>query len=183
MNSTGGQTPHTYAIWSYVDELGTTVTSYPDPSSVPASQFQTSVIFDILNPGDYTFIVVDKNNCFAISNSVTITLVPAVEYAPTTVIDESCFGAANGSISFNLTNTNGYQLTFFLLDALGNEIANNSSGNFTGLAQGNYTVRLNQRKGSASCDFFEDYTISGPSNTSTFPNLVKGKTDSLTEIC
>lgn len=167
MNSTGGQTPHTYAIWSYVDELGTTVTSYPDPSSVPASQFQTSVIFDILNPGDYTFIVVDKNNCFAISNSVTITLVPAVEYAPTTVIDESCFGAANGSISFNLTNTNGYQLTFFLLDALGNEIANNSSGNFTGLAQGNYTVRLNQRKGSASCDFFEDYTISGPSNTLT----------------
>ncbi|MEY8020394.1 T9SS type B sorting domain-containing protein [Muriicola sp. SD30] len=164
MNSTGGQTPHTYAIWSYVDELGNTVTSYTNPSDIPPSEFQSSVIFDILDPGDYTFVVVDRNNCFAFSNTVTIVLVPSIEYDPTTVIDETCFGAADGSISWNLTNTNGYQLTFYLLDENGVEIANNSSGIFTGLAQGDYTVRLNQRKGGSSCDFFEDYTISGPTN-------------------
>ncbi|MEA1786476.1 T9SS type B sorting domain-containing protein [Arenibacter sp. GZD96] len=167
MESTGGRTPHTYAIWSFVNTLGTTVTSYPDPSSIPASEFQTSTIFDILDPGDYTFVVVDRNNCFAISNTVTIELVPSIEFDPTTVINESCFGAANGSISFNLTNTNGYQLTFFLLDAVGNEITSNASGVFTGLPQGNYTVRLNQRRGGSSCDFFENYTISGPSNALT----------------
>lgn len=164
MESTGGKTPHTYAIWSFVDELGNTVTSYPTPADIPSSEFQTSQIFDILIPGDYTFVVVDRNNCFAISNTVTIVLVPSIEYDPTTVIDETCFGAADGSISFNITNANGYQLTFFLIDSTGVEIASNSSGVFNGLPQGDYTVRLNQRKGSASCDFFEDYTISGPVN-------------------
>ena len=164
MNSSGGRTPHIYAIWSFIDEAGNTVISYPTVGDIPPSEYQTSVIFDVLIPGDYTFVVVDKNNCAAISNTVTIVLVPSIEYDPTTVIDETCFGAADGSISWNLTNTNGYQLTFYLLDAGGNEIANNASGVFTGLAQGDYTVRLNQRKGGASCDFFEDYTISGPTN-------------------
>ncbi len=164
MDSSGGKTPHVYAIWSYVDELGTTVLSYPSPNDIPPSEFQTSQIFDILNPGDYTFIVVDRNNCFSISNPVTIELVPSIEYDPTTVIDEQCFGASDGTISFNITNRNGYQLTFFLIDASGTEIASNTSGSFTGLSQGDYTVRLNQRKGSASCDFFENYTVSGPVN-------------------
>ncbi|WP_297760224.1 T9SS type B sorting domain-containing protein [uncultured Muriicola sp.] len=164
MNSSGGRTPHIYAIWSYVDEGGNTIISYPTVGDIPPSEYQTSVIFDILDPGDYTFVVVDKNNCAAISNTVTIVLVPSIQYDPTTVIDETCFGAADGSISWNLTNTNGYQLTFYLLDENGVEITNNASGVFTGLAQGDYTVRLNQRKGGASCDFFEDYTISGPTN-------------------
>ncbi len=164
MDSYGGKTPHIYAIWSFVDELGNTVISYPTPGDIPSSEFQTSQIFDVLIPGDYTFVVVDRNNCFAISNTVTIVLVPSIEYDPTTVIDETCFGDSTGSISFNITNRNGYQLTFFLIDSSGVEIASNSSGTFTGLPQGDYTVRLNQRKGSASCDFFEDYTVSGPVN-------------------
>ncbi len=164
MDSNGGKTPHTYAIWSFVDELGNTVTSYPTPGDIPPSEFQTSQIFDILIPGEYTFVVVDRNNCFAISNTVTIVLVPSISYDPTTVIDETCYGASDGSISFNITNSNGYQLTFFLIDSSGVEIASNSSGVFNGLPQGDYTVRLNQRKGGASCDFFEDYTISGPVN-------------------
>ena len=36
MDSNGGQTPHIYAIWSFVDEGGTTVISYPDVASNPA---------------------------------------------------------------------------------------------------------------------------------------------------
>ena len=162
MDSNGGQTPHVYAIWSFVDEFGTTVISYPSVNDIPPSEYQTSVIFDVLIPGDYTFVVVDRNNCSAISNTVTIVLVPSIAYDPSTVIDESCFEDEDGSISFNLTNTNGYQLTFYLIDENGVEIANNSSGVFNNLAQGDYTVRLNQRKGGVSCDFFENYTISGP---------------------
>ena len=147
-----------------MDELGNTVTSYSTPGDIPPSEFQTIQRFDVLIPGDYTFVVVDRNNCFAISNTVTIVLVPSITYDPTTVIDETCFGDSTGSISFNITNRNGYQLTFFLIDSSGVEIASNTSGTFTGLPQGDYTVRLNQRKGSASCDFFENYTISGPTN-------------------
>ncbi len=165
MDSNGGRTPHVYAIWSFVDEGGVTQISYPSITDIPGSEFQTSVIFDVLIPGDYTFAVVDRNNCFSISNTVTIRLEPSVAYDPTTVINEQCFGDSSGSISFNITDTNGYQLTFFLIDdATGLEIASNTSGTFSGLPQGNYTVRLNQRKGSSSCDFFENYTISGPTN-------------------
>ncbi|WP_019670866.1 T9SS type B sorting domain-containing protein [Eudoraea adriatica] len=164
MDSDGGKTPHIYAIWSYVDTLGVTQLSYPDPPSIPPSEFQTSQIFDIWDPGIYQFVVVDRNNCFDISNPVEIEFVPSVEYGPTTVIDEECFGDSTGSISFDIIDTNGYQLTFFLIDENGVEIASNTSGIFTGLPQGDYTVRLNQRKGSASCDFFEYYTVSGPAN-------------------
>jgi gliding motility-associated-like protein len=163
MESTGGQTPHTYAIWSYIDDGGTTVTSYPTVGDIPASEYQTSVIFDILDPGDYTFVVVDRNNCSAFSNTVTIFFEPAVQYT-TAETDETCFGASDGTISFNMTNTNGYQVTFFLLDSGGAEIDSNTSGSFTNLPQGDYSVRLNQRKGSSSCDYFENYTIGGPTS-------------------
>jgi gliding motility-associated-like protein/uncharacterized repeat protein (TIGR01451 family) len=164
MESTGGRTPHTYAIWEFVDEGGVTQISYPDPAAIPASEFQTSVIFDVWDPGTYTFVVVDRNNCFDISNPVTIYFEPPVEYGPTTVVDEQCFGDSSGSITFNVIDRNGYQLTFFLIDENGVEIASNTSGSFPGLPQGDYMVRLDFRKGSASCEFFENYTISGPTN-------------------
>ncbi len=160
MESKGGATPHTYAIWSYVDENGTVVTSYPTVNDIPASAYQTSQIFDIYDPGDYTFVVVDKNNCFDISNTVNIILVPAVEFM-TAVADESCFGARDGSIVYTMNNTNGYQVTYTLVYPDDTTISN-SSGTFTGLSQGDYTVILTQSKGGASCDYPEDFTISGP---------------------
>jgi gliding motility-associated-like protein/uncharacterized repeat protein (TIGR01451 family) len=173
MSSTGGKTPHLYAIWSYVDEDGNTVISYPDVTDIPPSEFQTSQIFDIYDPGDYTFVVVDRNNCYDISNTVSIEFRPAADFDPTTVIDVLCNGESSGSIVFNLLNDNGYQLTFYLFDATGfdeesydfaDALATNASGNFPGLSNGDYVIVINQRKGSASCDYFEYQTISAPSN-------------------
>ncbi|WP_350289544.1 T9SS type B sorting domain-containing protein [uncultured Croceitalea sp.] len=166
MESTGGQTPHTYAIWSFVDESGTTITSYPDVNDIPPSEYQTSVIFDVLIPGDYTFVVVDRNNCHAFSNTVTIILVPAVEYTRDST-DETCFGANDGAININLTDSNGYQVTYYLIDDTGVEIATNNSGFFGNLAQGDYSVRINQRRGGSECDYFEDFIISGPPDAVT----------------
>ena len=166
MNSTGGQTPHTYAIYEFVDESGTTVTSYSDPSNVPNSEFQTSVIFDILIPGTYTFVVVDRNNCFAFSNPVEIVLVPSVEYT-TSSQDESCFGANDGSININLVTSNGYNVTYYLEDENGNQLASNNSGQFLNLAQGDYDVIIDQRKGNTQCDFVESFTIGGPTSAVT----------------
>ncbi|MGW9684563.1 T9SS type B sorting domain-containing protein [Flagellimonas sp. 2504JD1-5] len=173
MESTGGQTPHTYAIWSFVDDMGTSVISYPTVNDIPASEYQTSVIFDILDPGDYTFVVVDRNNCHAISNTVTISFQPAADYNATSVVDVLCFGDSTGSITFNLISSNGYQLTYYLFDATGfdednfdinNALATNTSGNFPGLGTGDYVIVINQRKGSADCDYFEYHTISAPSS-------------------
>ncbi len=186
MDSSGGKTPHTYAIWSYVDESGTTVTSYPNVTSIPPSNFQTSQIFDILDPGDYTFVVVDRNNCYTFSNTVTINLVPAVEFT-TSVTDESCYGAEDGSIVYNMTNTNGYKVEYTLTyeDPDTDDVIN-SSGTFTGLPQGNYTVTLTQSKGGASCDFIQDFTIGGPADgISGDANLVQDYTclqDAIIEV-
>ncbi len=172
MESTGGKTPHTYAIWSYIDDNGVTQISYPSVNDIPASAYQTSQIFDILDPGQYTFVVVDRNNCHDISNTVTIEFRPAADFDPTTVTDVLCYGDATGAITFNLISSNGYQLTYYLFDATGfdednfdvnNALATNTSGNFPGLTDGDYVVVINQRKGSADCDYFEYSTISAPS--------------------
>ena len=142
-------------------------------NDIPASEYQTSVIFDILDPGDYTFVVVDRNNCHAISNTVTINFEPAADYNATSVVDVACFGDSTGSITFNLISSNGYQLTYYLFDATGfdednfdinNALATNTSGNFPGLGTGDYVVVINQRKGSSACDYFEYHSISAPSS-------------------
>ncbi|NHF59047.1 T9SS type B sorting domain-containing protein [Flavobacteriaceae bacterium TP-CH-4] len=173
MSSTGGQTPHTYAIWSHVDDGGATVISYSDVTDIPASEFQSSQIFDIVDPGEYTFVVVDRNSCFAFSNTVTIEFRPAAEFNPTSVSDVLCFGDSNGSIQMNLTDDNNYQLTYYLFDNatfdetnynLNNAQAVNATGYFPGLPAGDYAIVINQRRGSASCDYFEYHTVSSPTS-------------------
>ncbi|RRQ50039.1 DUF11 domain-containing protein [Maribacter algicola] len=177
MSSTGGQTPHRYAIWSFEDEIGTMVTSYPTPQDIPATEFQSSQIFDIYNPGNYTFVVVDRNNCFAFSNTVTIEFRPAAEFSGATIEDQACFGDASGSIQMNLLDDNGYQLTYYLFDFdipqidvindnfdINDAIAANASGYFGNLMPGDYTIVVNMRKGSADCNYPYYHTISGPAN-------------------
>ncbi len=164
MDSNGGRTPHTYAVWSYIDESGTSIISYPNYSDIPATNFQSSQIFDILDPGDYVFVVLDRNGCYKESNTVSIEFQPAAEFAATTVNDVSCFGESTGSIQFNLIDDNGYQLTFYLYDSNDVLLAENSTGVFPNLADDDYTIVINQRKGSASCDYEEDYSISAPSS-------------------
>ncbi|WP_291959782.1 SprB repeat-containing protein, partial [Maribacter sp.] len=164
MDSEGGKTPHTYAIWEHIDPSGTTVTSYPNYSDIPATNFQSSQIFDILDPGDYTFVVLDRNGCYSESNTVTIEFRPAAEFAATTVNDVLCFGESTGRIQFNLIDDNGYQLTFYLYDSNDVLLAENNTGLFPNLADDDYTIVINQRKGSASCDYEENYTISAPTS-------------------
>ena len=88
-------------------------------------------------------------------------------------MDVLCYGESTGTITFNLVDDNGYQLTYYLFDATGfdednydfaNALATNTSGNFPGLGSGDYVVVINQRKGSASCDYYEYHSISAPTN-------------------
>ncbi|XLS29237.1 T9SS type B sorting domain-containing protein [Flavobacteriaceae bacterium M23B6Z8] len=155
MNPSGGQSPYNYAIWSY---NGTDL--YASVNDIPSNQFQTSVIFDIAagNEGTYEFVVVDRNNCFAISNPVTIIIEPDVEYT-IAANDISCAGLTDGSIIVTITNSQGYKVDFDLQDNGGNVIASNDTGTFTGLSAGDYTVVINQQKGNQNCSFPFDYTI------------------------
>ncbi|MGB5699473.1 T9SS type B sorting domain-containing protein [Muriicola sp.] len=151
-----------YAIWSYNG-----VTPYTDITDIPPAEFQVENDFSFTNgeEGDYVFIVVDANNCWELSNVATITVEPAVDYTITPV-DELCFGAADGSVSVNIINSNGYTLSYTLTYP-DSSTASNGSGNFTGLGQGNYSLTLTQTNGTDICDFIETFSISGPVDSVT----------------
>jgi hypothetical protein len=153
MNSSGGQTPHIYAIWSYNGVL----------QNPTAGDYQSSVIFDIPlgQQGTYVFIVKDNTGCTRLSNEVTINLEPDVQYT-TSQQNVTCNGGTNGSITYTITSGNGFTISYALQNSSGTVIATNNTGIFTGLAAGDYTVVLTQSKGTKSCSFETDFTITQP---------------------
>jgi gliding motility-associated-like protein len=150
--ASGGNPPYSYAIGS-INGV---------PQNPAAGDFQSDNTFIITTPGIYEFIVVDANNCAATSNPVTIAITPDVAYT-SAVQNVQCSGAANGSIIYTITTTNGFAVTFQLLDSNGVLIASNNSGIFTNLPAGSYTVNLLQSQGSTSCTFAETFIITAPS--------------------
>ncbi len=159
MQPNGGQPDYTYAIWTFVDEGGTTITSYPDVTSIPPGEYQTNTDFNITVPGEYSFVVVDENNCSYISNTVTI-MEPTIAYT-TSFTDETCFGAADGSISVNVTDNAGFSLSY-LLTYPDTTTDSNTSGTFTNLPQGDYTLAIVQTSSTVLCQIEETFTIAGP---------------------
>jgi gliding motility-associated-like protein/uncharacterized repeat protein (TIGR01451 family) len=159
LTATGGNPNpnYNYAIWS-VD--GTPL--YADLASIPGGAYQTSNLFTFTaaEAGDYVFVVVDGNNCPAYSNSVSITEQAAVDYT-TSLTNQSCFGVDDGSYTVNVTNSNGYTLSY-LLTFPDNSTQANTSGVFTGLPQGGFVLTITQTQGAISCDFIEPFSIGGP---------------------
>lgn len=145
VHSSGGQTPHSYAIYSY---NGATVTT--------PYAWQTSSIFDIPvgEEGNYEFIVVDSNNSIAVSNEVTITEVPPLEYH-ILYDDETCFGAYDGSITIITTGSGGYIPTY----SIDGGATFHDSPTFPGLDPGSYEVVVRGTTGSITCDFSETISI------------------------
>ncbi len=161
VTGTGGfpNPDYAYAIWSY---NGTDL--YPDVASIPGSAYQigNDFLFTDTEAGVYEFIVVDGNNCTHISNPATIAVAPVAEYT-TSQTDETCFGIEDGTFTVNVTNSNGYTLTYELTYP-DTSTANNTSGAFTGLPQGDYTLTITQTQGAVSCPFIETFTIGGPAD-------------------
>ncbi|WP_430428628.1 T9SS type B sorting domain-containing protein [Maribacter litoralis] len=162
MNASGGEPDYTFAIWSYVDDNGTTVTSYPDYSDIPATNFRNNPDISVSGAGDYIFLVLDERGCYIESNTVTIEFQPTADFDPTTVVDVACFGEANGNIQYNINNTNGYTLSFSLFDSGDQEIGTNSTGSFPNLAAGDYYVQITQTRGTASCESEDTFTLNTP---------------------
>ena len=171
----GGKPPYRYAIWQHLDPQDNVVITYDLPSDIQNSEFQTSEIFDIPTPGNYSFVVVDRFGCYTISNSVDIEFIPPATFDLATVANVACFGDASGEIQMNLIDSNGYQIIYYLFAgtitvdeantpgfSFAGAIASNSSGYFPGLTAGDYTVVPNMRKGSAECNFAENITIESP---------------------
>ncbi|MGB6153459.1 MAG: hypothetical protein WBG48_15880, partial [Pricia sp.] len=166
LTRTGGQgnPDFLYAIWS---ENGTDL--YPNIASIPADQYQVSPTFNFgwrdddgdgtdeyipNEDGTYEFIIIDANNCSAISNPVTIN-----DNGPTIInsIDEtqpSCSGDSDGALTINVSG--GIAPYEYSID---NGVNYQTTPNFVNLATGTYTIRVTDASG---CDISQTYSLSEP---------------------
>ena len=176
MSSSGGQTPHNYAIHSYKLESDA-VWTLINPA---AYDYQTSQIFDIPTvngAGEYRYLVVDKNLCTAVSNIVKIILEPDADYDILTT-DINCFGDTTGVINFVL-NDNTKNILYALDDGIpGNGIfdaiidgsnpteyddtAFDASSVFINLPAGDYTLIIRIGNNGKACFYPTVVTLTQP---------------------
>ena len=155
-NTSGGTPIYNYAIWSYNG-----VEKYASVNTIPIIEFFTDSSLEITpgNEGTYEFVVVDNNNCFVISNPVTINLEPPFTFSET-VQNVTCNGDANGSFTITPNEaTNNYTFTY----SIDNGVTYQSENLFSNLAAGTYTVLINANKNSDTCPYQKTVVISEPS--------------------
>lgn len=107
--------------------------------------FQTTPQFEILTAGTYNVTVTDFNNCTA-TTTIVVNQIPAPVFtvSQTNVL---CYGSNTGSITFNVSNTNGYSIAYSI-DNGGTFTANPS---FTGLVAGTYPTIVQYTLGGTIC--------------------------------
>ncbi|PAM93362.1 hypothetical protein B4N84_17600, partial [Flavobacterium sp. IR1] len=115
ITATGGTAPYNYSI-----DGGVT--------------FQNSDEIDITTPGVYNIEVVDKNNC-SVSTSITVTDNPKPIYTVTNT-DNICYSSNSAEIKINVTNANGYTMSY----SIDNGVTFQNTPVFSNLAAGTYNV-------------------------------------------
>jgi len=108
---------------------------------MPGNISNATGVFSPLNGGSYTITVTDVNGCTA-SSLTTITEPPALVFQNAVSNPANCNGTNTGSLSTTATGGSG-GLTYTLQP--GNNT--NSSGSFTGLGAGNYTITVTDANG------------------------------------
>lgn len=130
------------------------ITIYPEGGTAPyfyyinsTTDFQTSPIVAVNTAGTYNITVIDSNNCSA-STTITIDAIQEPAYNISTT-DILCSDAGDtGTISINISATNGNSLQFSI-DG-GNTFSN--SNVFTGLAAGDYNLVIQYTFGASVCE-------------------------------
>ncbi|MDP5062935.1 MAG: T9SS type B sorting domain-containing protein, partial [Maribacter sp.] len=128
---------------------------------------QTTGLFtNLIEPGSYSFIVTDLDTTNPVcERTVTQTLDAPVDpvLLDATIVNVSCFGGSDGSISANIdpaTNTNPeYQYELYDIADLVTPIASQTNPLFTGLIAGDYQVKVISSRG---CEDIKNETITEP---------------------
>lgn len=127
VNAVGGTAPYNYIVTGAV-----TVT-------------QASPVIVAPVAGTYNIQVVDFNNC-SVSTSIVVVNNPPPVFTVTSS-NILCYGNNSGSITFNVTNANGYTLGYSITGAA----PFFPTPNFTNLAPGTYTAVMQFTLGTAVC--------------------------------
>ncbi|MGP1991750.1 T9SS type B sorting domain-containing protein [Zobellia laminariae] len=155
---------YSYAIWS---KNGTNL--YTDVASIPGDAYDTNPTFsfgwrdsdsdgtDEYFPGedgDYVFVIVDSNNCFAFSNEVTLNDNGAMTLDSITETSPSCSGDSDGAITINTTG--GVAPFQFSIDG---GTTTQGTPNFVNLIAGTYEVYVTDSSG---CNFSQTVDLTEP---------------------
>lgn len=104
----------------------------------PGAINNTTGLFAGLSAGSYTVSVTDANNCGPFTTgTIQIIQPPAIQITGTSKTDITCNGLTNGTITVTATGGTG-TLTYTLNPGA----ISNTSGIFTGLSAGSYTVSV-----------------------------------------
>ncbi|MGC1632368.1 MAG: hypothetical protein WA749_09690, partial [Gelidibacter sp.] len=141
-----------------VEILGGMITVYPNGGTAPyyysvngSTDFQSNPEIIVTEPGTYKIRVVDANNC---STETTIKIDMAA--APEFVVGSSdvlCYNSNTGEIRFNVTNANGYTITY----SIDNGVTFSSNPVFSNLGAKTYATLIKYEIGGSAC--FSDAEI------------------------
>lgn len=145
-----------FAIW---EKNGST--SYSDISDIPTNEFQRDTIapgvfnFPSGEEGTYRFVVVDGNNCWSLSNEITMNnLGSVVANAPTIDSEIKCEGSSTGQVTMNVS---GGQTPYTY--SINNWTTQQTSPTFVNLSPGNYTIKVRDVEG---CEDEVSFTLTDP---------------------
>ncbi|NND24600.1 MAG: T9SS type B sorting domain-containing protein [Flavobacteriaceae bacterium] len=112
-----------------------------------STEFQTVPEIVVTTAGTYDILVVDSNNCEA-TTTITVDAIPPPEFNITTT-DILCSDSGDtGTITINVTATNGNSLEY----SIDGGVTFFNSNVFTGLAEGDYDVVVQYSVGASVCD-------------------------------
>jgi uncharacterized repeat protein (TIGR01451 family) len=147
VNAVGGTTPYSYFVNS-------------------STVFQTVPQIVVSNPlpagGVYNIDVVDDNGCKA-QTTITVNNIPKPVYIVAKT-DVKCYGDNTGSIQFNVTNANGYALSY----SIDGGTTFLPTSTFSNLIAGTYNTILRYTLGTSVCDdTMQVITIAQPTTALT----------------
>ncbi|WP_440880716.1 lectin-like domain-containing protein [Tenacibaculum sp. C7A-26P2] len=148
LQANGGITTgvYSYALWK---KQG--VDLYTSISDILPSDLLTSTTYTIPNgeEGEYVFVVIDSNNCFAFSSPINVSLEAPITFTPS-IKDISCSGQADGQIIINTNDKKGYTLDYNIDNGSGPG-SWNIDNKFINLAPGTYTVNIRATRDTFQC--------------------------------
>ncbi len=169
LTPSGGAPNATYqmAIWSKDG-----VDLYANPSAIPAANLQSTpnILFrDSADAGDYEFIVIDSNGCFAESNIITIEDLgsPILSASNTTI---TC--ADSGTADLTVSVTGGTAPYRYSLDG---GVTYQTTDTFYNLAAGFFTITVmdSSDNGGIGCVETLAYEVTQPFRLTASPSIIE----------
>ncbi|MBS1634991.1 MAG: gliding motility-associated C-terminal domain-containing protein [Bacteroidetes bacterium] len=127
----------------------------------------SSVTFS-LSTGTHSYVVNDANGCVSGTGTVSIAGTPGITSSVSNQLNVLCFGNNTASVTVNGSGGSAYNYTLTPITAT-TSVQSNTSGLFTGLSAGTYSVFVNEQ--TSNCISTNTITITQPAASLTLSSL------------